>query len=228
VMGLYPVHGHVISRCSVYTVCELLRDGIISSTWSCYFTLFRVMSVSCSVMGLYPVHGHVISRCSVYNVCELLCDMIISSTWSCYFTLFRVQFLWAALWWIISSTWSCYFTLFRVMSVSCTVMGLYPVHGHVISRCSVYTVCELLRDGIISSTWSCYFTLFRVMSVSCSVITFSSTRCYITFNHVHSLCAVSLYFYFNMCDSLCVIFFLSLFLSTAILNVIVANVWTLD
>jgi hypothetical protein len=48
------------------------------------------------------------------------------------------------------------------MSVSCTVMGLYPVHGHVISRCSVYNVCELLRDGIISSTWSCYFTLFSV------------------------------------------------------------------
>ena len=204
VMGLYPVHGHVILRCSVYNVCELLCDGIISSTWSCYFTLFRVQ---CLWTALW---------------------WIISSTWSCYFTLFRVQFLWAALWWIISSTWSCYFTLFRVMSVSCTVMGLYPVHGHVISRCSVYTVCELLRDGIISSTWSCYFTLFRVMSVSCSVITFSSTRCYITFNHVHSLCAVSLYFYFNMCDSLCVIFFLSLFLSTAILNVIVANVWTLD
>ena len=155
-MGLYPVNGHIISRCSVYNVCKLLCDG------------------------LYPVHGHVISRCSVYNVCKLFCN------------------------------------------------GLYPVHGHVISCCSGYNVCKLLRDGIISSTWSCYFTLFRVMSVSCSVITFSSTRCYITFNHVHSLCAVSLYFYFNMCDSLCVIFFLSLFLSTAILNVIVANVWTLD
>jgi hypothetical protein len=229
VMGLYPVHGHVISRCSVYNVCEQFRDGIISSTWSCYFTLFRVqclwaalwwdyiqymvmlfhvvpctMSVNCSVMDYiqYMVMLFHVVPCTISVSCPVM-DYI--------------QYM-VMLFHVVPCT----------MSVSCTVMGLYPVHGHVISRCSVYTVCELLRDGIISSTWSCYFTLFRVMSVSCSVITFSSTRCYITFNHVHSLCAVSLYFYFNMCDSLCVIFFLSLFLSTAILNVIVANVWTLD
>ena len=44
------------------------------------------------------------------------------------------------------------------MLVSCSVMGLYPIHGHVISCCSVYNVCELLRDGIISSTWSYRFS----------------------------------------------------------------------
>jgi hypothetical protein len=180
--------GEIFSGCSVYNVCELLRDGIISSTWSCYFTLFSVqflwaaswwdyiqyivilfhvvpcaMSVSCSVMGLYPVHSHVIWRCSVYNFCGLLCGGNISSTWSFYFTLFSVQFLWAAPWWdYIQYIVMLFDVVPCTISVSCSVMGIYPVHGHFISRCSVYNVCELLRDGIISSTWSCYFTLFRV------------------------------------------------------------------
>ena len=146
-----------------WTMSELLRDGIISSTWSYYFTLFRVQCLWAAPWW------------------------IISSTWSCYFTLFRVQCLWAGLWWDYIQYMVMLFQIVPcTMSVSCSVMGLYPVnghiisrcsvcnvckllcdglypvHGHVISSCSVYNVCELLCDGIISSTWSCYFTLFRV------------------------------------------------------------------
>jgi hypothetical protein len=139
VMGLYPVHSHVISRCSVYNFCELLCDGNISSTWSFYFTLFRVQ-----FLWAAPWWDYIQYIVMLFHVVP--CTMSVSCSVMDY-----IQYM-VMLFHFVPCT----------MSVSWSVMGLYPVHGHVISGCSVYNVCKMFFDGIISSKWSYYFTLFRV------------------------------------------------------------------
>jgi hypothetical protein len=153
VMGLYPVHSHVIWRCSVYNFCELLCDGNISSTWSFYFTLFSVQClwaapwwdyIQYMVMLFHVVPCTMSVSCHVMDYIQYIvmlfhvvpCTMSVSCSVVDY-----IQYM-VMLFHVVPCT----------MSVSCSVMGLYPVHGHVISRCSVYNVCKLLCDGIISST----------------------------------------------------------------------------
>jgi hypothetical protein len=145
VMGLYPVHGHVISGCSVYNVCKLFCDGII---------VLDIIPSRSSSQTLYMEQREITWPCTEYNPSQSSPQTLYTEqreiTWPC--TGYNPS---------QSSLQTLYTFVPFSMSVGLFVEGLYPVHGHVISRCSVYNVCELLCDGLYpvheqrQITWLC-------------------------------------------------------------------------